>query len=98
MNAAFAPDLPAFLADFGQDFAKVGGGTFRAILDQPDDVVSAGGMGSVSRQYQLTYATSAVTLNRDDLVTSGATTFKLREPPMQIDDGAFTQAMVSLHT
>jgi hypothetical protein len=91
----FAADQSAFLADFGQDFAKAGGGTFRAILDQPDDVVNAGGVGSVSRQYQLTYATNDATLTRDDIVTSCGANYKLREPPMQIDDGAFTQVMVS---
>lgn len=95
MPAPFTTETAAFLADFGQDFTRVGGGAFRAILDQPDDIVGAGAVSGVSRQYQITYATSAISLARGEVVSTGGVQFKLREAPTQIDDGAFTQVTLS---
>lgn len=88
-------DLASMLADFGERFTA-GSVQFVALLDQPDEIISLPGSQAVSRQFEITYITSAVVLKRDDSVTaSGGRVFRVREVPQQLGDGAFTKATLS---
>jgi hypothetical protein len=94
MPTPFAADAHAFLQEHAQDFTFAGR-SFRAILDQPDVLAGAGGVSGVSRSYQLTYATGCVTLKRGDVLSGAGGNWEVREVPMAIDDGVFTQAVLS---
>jgi hypothetical protein len=92
---AFDADLPAMLADFGEQFTA-GSSTFKALFDSPDEVISLPGSAAVSRQFEITYITTAVVLKRNDAVTGpSGQAFRVREEPMQLGDGAFTKAVLS---
>jgi len=89
----FVDDVTVFLADFGaQCSAK--GVQFKAIFDQPDDLVGFSGADVVSRSYAITYLTSAVSLAKEDTVIVDGQSFKVRQPPQMQDDGATTQALL----
>lgn len=90
----FAEDLDVFLADFGVP-CQAGATAFVALLDQPDEVMDVGRAAGVSRQYQLTYRTDAVTLTRNQAVTVNGVAHTVREAPKQLDDGAFSQVLTS---
>jgi len=87
-------DLDLFLADFGKPCAA-GSTPFTALVDQPDEVMDVGRAAAVSRQYLLTYRTDAVTLTRGQAVTVDGVAHTVREPPKQVDDGAFSQVLTS---
>lgn len=91
---AFTEDLDFFLADFGKP-CGAGAVAFTALVDQPDEVMDLGRASGVSRQYQLTYRTTAVTLTRGQAVTVDGVAHTVREVPRQVDDGAFTVAITS---
>lgn len=90
---AVAEDLAAYIADFGVPCSS-GAVNFTALLDQPDDVVGFAAADVVSRSYAITYATGAVTLTSGAAVTVSGQAFTVRHPPQQLDDGAFTQAVL----
>lgn len=94
MPAAEA-DLPSMLADFGEVFTH-GAVQFKALLDQPDELVSLPGTQMVSRQFEITYLTSAVVLARDVVIShANGTNYRVREVPQLVGDGAFTRATLS---
>jgi hypothetical protein len=87
-------DLDAFVFDFGKP-CSAGGVDFLGLLDQPDELMQLQRAGAVSRQFELTYITARVTLTRDQAVTVAGQAYKVREAPRQIDDGAFSRALLS---
>ena len=95
MPAVFEAPAAQFLADFGVDLVGPGAVGFRALLDQPDELLGLGDVNAVSRQYAATFASADITLARGDTVTQGATSYTVREKPRQIGDGAFSQALLS---
>lgn len=94
MSTPFASDAHAFLQEHAQVFTCKGQ-KFSAILDQPDALAAAGGVNSVSSNRQLTYATDCITLKRGDKLSGAGGNWELRDVPMVIDDGVFTQAILS---
>lgn len=90
---ALSEDLAIYIADFGVPCSK-GTTNFKALLDQPDDIVGFGAADMVSRSYAITYVTGVVTLVSGDAVTVNGASFTVRHPPQQLDDGAFTQAVL----
>ena len=95
MPAVFEAPASQFLADFGVDLVGPGAVGFRALLDQPDDLLSLGDVNAISRQYSASFATADITLTRGDTVTQGAVAYTVREKPRQIGDGAFSQVLLS---
>jgi hypothetical protein len=91
---AFAEDLGAYLADFGQ-VCSSGGGSFLGLLDQPDELLDLTRANVHSRQYELTYITTAVALARDAAVSVGGISYVVREAPRQVGDGAFSRVLLS---
>ena len=89
-----AEDEAAFLADMGLP-CSAGGVAFVALFDQADAIVDLSRVGVHSRQYTLTYQSAAVTLRRDQAVTVNGAAYTVREAPQQLDDGAFTRAVIS---
>lgn len=87
-------DLEAFLADFGQP-CTAGATAFVGLLDQPDEVLELTRAAAHSRQYQLTYRSTAVALLRDAAVIVAGAAFVVREAPRQVDDGAFSRVLLS---
>ena len=94
MPTPFASDAHAFLQEHAQVFT-CNGKSFRAILDQPDVLAAAGGVNSVSSSRQITYAADCITLKRGDALAGAGGNWELREVPMVMDDGVFTQAIIS---
>lgn len=91
---SFTEDLDVFLSDFG--LACIAGSvSFVGILDQADEIIDLTRANAHTRQYMLTYKTSAVTLARDQAVTVNAVAYTVREAPRQIDDGAFSHVLLS---
>lgn len=84
------------LEDFGTRFA-FGALEFKALVDEPDEVLIMGRTSTVSRQTQLTYITTAVELARGDEVVNVLTSvaYRVRDVPKQLGDGAFTSAILS---
>jgi hypothetical protein len=91
---AFAEDLSVFLADFGVA-CSAGAVSFVGIVDQPDEILELARAGAVSRQYELTYRSDAVTLTRGGAVTVAGVAYQVREAPRQVDDGAFSRALLT---
>lgn len=91
---ALVEDLGAFLADFGVP-CVAGAQQFLALLNQPDELVNLPRASATSREYLITYRTADVTLTRGQAVTVGGVDYAVREVPRQVDDGAFTQALLS---
>ena len=91
---ALVEDPAAFLADFGV-VCVAGAVSFTALVDQPDELLDLSRAGAHSRQYQITYLTSAVTLVRADAVTVAGVDYTVREAPRQVDDGVFSRALLS---
>lgn len=94
MPTPFASDAHAFLQEHAQVFT-CNGQKFSAIFDQPDVLAAAGGVGSVSSSRQLTYATDCITLKRGEKLAGAGGNWEVRDVPMVIDDGVFTQAILS---
>lgn len=94
MPTPFASDAHAFLQEHARVFTCKGQ-KFSAILDQPDVLAAAGGVNSVSSNRQITYATDCITLKRGDVLVGAGGNWELREVPMVMDDGVFTQAIIS---
>lgn len=94
MSTPFAAEAHAFLQEHAQAFTCKGK-SFRAILDTPDALASAGGAGSVTSARQITYATDCITLKKGDAVSGAGAHWKVNEVPMVMDDGVFTQAMLA---
>jgi hypothetical protein len=91
---AFDEDLGAFLEDFGVP-CRAGAVNFTGLLDQPDELMQLQRASAHSRQYELTYITTAVALTRDQEVTVNGVAYTVREAPRQVDDGAFSRALLS---
>ena len=91
---AFEEDLEAFLEDFGKP-CQAGAVAFTALLDQPDELMQLQRASVHSRQYELTYITTAVSLARDQAVTVNGAPYTVREAPRQIDDGAFSRVLLT---
>lgn len=87
-------DLAAFLADFGVT-CVANGVTFSAIFDMPDSEFSIGNGSMQSREYKITYQTTAVTLKSTDAVMVNGTAYFVRSYPNTIDDGVWSEAMLS---
>lgn len=87
-------DLDSFLADFGVP-CVAGGVSFVAVLDQPDELLDLTRVAAHSREYRITYKTSAATLTRDQTVTLEGVAYTVREAPRQLDDGAFSHVLLS---
>jgi hypothetical protein len=91
---AFVEDTSAFLLDFGVN-CTAGSVSFLGILDMPDSEFAAN-IGMVqSRDYKLTYLTSAINLKGGDAISVNNVAYKVRSAPNTTDDGAFTEAMLS---
>lgn len=84
----------AFLADFGVP-CVAGAVNFTGILDAPDEVIDMPRAGVQSRQYELLYRTSAVTLARGGALTVDGVAFTVREAPRQVDDGVFSRVVLT---
>lgn len=91
---AFVEDLQPFLADFGVP-CVFGAQQFLALLDQPDEIKELPWAAGHTRQYTITYRTDQATLKRDDVGTVDGVAYTVREAPKQVDDGAFTKALLS---
>jgi hypothetical protein len=91
---AIVEDLGAFLADFGVP-CVFGAQQFLALLDQPDEILELPRAAAHSRQYLITYRTAQATLARGDAGSVEGAAYTVREAPRQVDDGAFTQALLS---
>lgn len=89
----FTEDIAVFLADFGVP-CSANGTDFKAIFDQPDDLVGFSGADVVSRSYAITYITTDISLSKEDTVIVNGTTYKVRQSPQMQDDGATTQALL----
>jgi hypothetical protein len=89
-----ADDEAAFLADMGVP-CSAGAVAFVALFDQADALVDLSRAAVHTRQYTLTYRSSAVTLTRGQAVTVNGAAYTVREAPQQLDDGAFTRAVVT---
>lgn len=87
-------DLDDFLADFGVP-CTAGSTSFVALLDQADELLDLTRVAAHSREYLITYRTSAVSLTRGQAVTVDGVAYTLREAPRQVDDGAFSRALLS---
>lgn len=90
----FTEDLGVFLADFGKP-CVFGAQQFLAIVDQPDEIIGLPRAAANSREYQITYRTDQATLKRGDAGTVAGLPYTVREAPRQLDDGAFTRALLS---
>lgn len=91
---AFTEDTAAFLADWGRP-CQAGAVSFTGMLDQPDELMQLQRASVHSRQYELTYRTSDVELQRSDAVTVDGQAYTVREAPRQVDDGAFSRVLLS---
>lgn len=91
---ALVEDLGAFLADFGVP-CVFGSSTFVALLDQEDDVLGLPRAAVLSRQYTITFRTDQAALTRGQPGTVGGVAYTVREAPRQVDDGAFSRAVLS---
>lgn len=91
---AIVEDLSAFLADFGVP-CIAGAAQFLALVDQPDEVMDLSRAAGVSRQYEIRYRTSHVALERGASVSVGGVAYTVREAPRQVDDGAFSRALLT---
>jgi hypothetical protein len=87
-------DLDVFLADMGTP-CVAGAVNFQALLDQPDELLDLSRVSAHSREYLITYRSSAVTLTRGQAVTVAGVAFTVREAPRHIDDGAFSRVLLS---
>lgn len=87
-------DLAVFLADFGLP-CVAGGVSFLGLLDQPDELLELQRASAHSRQYELKYCTADVTLARDASLTVNGVAYTVREAPRQVDDGAFSRALLT---
>jgi hypothetical protein len=91
---ALVEDLDAFIDDFGVP-CSAGAVQFTGLLDQPDELMDLQRITAHSRQYLLTYKTAAVTLTRDAAVSVNGVGYTVREAPRQVDDGAFSRALLT---
>jgi len=89
-----ADDLDAYLADMGEPCAA-GAVSFVALFDQPDELLDLTRANVHTREYLLTYKTSAVTLGRGQTVTVNGAPYTVREAPRQVNDGAFSRVLIS---
>lgn len=89
-----ADDLDVFLADMGTP-CVAGSVSFVALFDQPDELLDVTRANVHTREYLLTYKTSAVTLSRNQTVSVNGTAYTVREAPRQIGDGAFSRVLIS---
>jgi xanthine/CO dehydrogenase XdhC/CoxF family maturation factor len=94
MAVDFTAEASLLLAEFGQP-CVAGAVLFMAILDQPDRLIEFDRAAAHSREYELTYRSSAVTLARGQPVTIEGVAYLVREPPRQVDDGAFSRALLT---
>lgn len=96
---ALVEDLDAFLADWGVICSTASTPQFLGMVDQPDQLMDLQRVSAHSRQYELTYVTSSVSLARDMPVTvtegPAAGSYTVREAPRQVDDGAFSTVLLS---
>lgn len=90
----FDEDLDAFLADFGMP-CVFGASSFRALLDQPDEVMDLGRASAQSRQYAITYRTDQAALTRGQAGTVEGVAYTVREAPRQVDDGRFSRCILT---
>lgn len=91
---ALVEDLGAFLADFGVP-CVFGAQQFQALVDQPDELVNLPRASGHSREYLITYRTAEATLTRGQAGTVAGVAYTVREAPRQVDDGAFSQALLT---
>ena len=94
-------DPSLFLADFGLPCAAIQAELtqepvyFTAILDTPATVMQLGHAAAMSVEYELTFASAAVSLTRGQQVVANGTTYTVREAPRPIDDGAFSSVLLT---
>lgn len=88
-------DLDAFTADMGTPCVADNGAAFTALLDQPDQLLDLQRVAVHTREYEITYRTSAVTLARGQTVSVAGVSHTVREAPRQLDDGAFSVALLT---
>jgi hypothetical protein len=91
---AFVEDNSQYLADFGVVCVS-GGVTFTALFDQPDTDFNVGNATFQSREYKITYLTSAVNLKTADVVIVSGANYFLRNYPNTVDDGTWCEAILS---
>jgi len=91
---AFTEDSSQFLADFGVS-CNANGVDFLALFDIPDNDFHVGNATFQSREYKITYLTSAINLKTADVVTINGDGYFLRNYPNTVDDGNWTEAMLS---
>ena len=91
----FAEDPSLYLADFGVACVGPGAVAFTALLNQPDELVQLADVGAISRSYELTYPSAAITLQRASAVTVQGVAYSVREAPRQLSDGLFSSAMLT---
>ena len=87
----FDPSLiwPAFAAaGMLVEVTPASGSAFTAGFRRPDTMVLDG--LAQSADYSLEYQTADATLRRDDMLTIGGTTYKVKRPPMASPDGHFS--------
>ena len=91
---AFVEDNSQYFADFGVSCVS-GGVTFSALFDMPDNDFNVGNATFQSREYKITYLTSAINLKTADVVVIAGANYFLRNYPNTIDDGTWCEAVLS---
>lgn len=95
----FNEELHHFFNEFAVDFsATLNGKTilFKGLLDEDDELIGESGTNSKSTKYIATCITSEVAfIKRSNEVKQGQDTYKVREPVMKLDDGAFSEVYLT---
>lgn len=90
----FKEEPQHFFNDFAVDFTA-NGVTFKGLLDVDDEIIGESGASSKSTKFVVTFITADIALKRNDVVTQGTKTYKVREPSMQFEDGVFSEVYLT---
>lgn len=90
----FAERPELFLRNFGE-LCLAKGAQFLGLLDQPDAIQQMQRVRVHTREYELTYISEVVSLSVGDSVSVNGSPYTVREAPRQLDDGAFSVALLT---
>lgn len=87
-------DLPAFLADFGQD-CVFGAYSFKGLFDTPDSATLLEPAHVHTREYSLRYISAQAVLTRGLAGTVAGVAYAVRGAPQALADGAFSTVLLT---